>query len=180
MPEKFSHPLWKFGKVELVTHGGFFFLCPAMFLSFPSLKNVCPFIILVCYDMLLYSRCMYECNFVKHMLVYMSNGICGENREGGDWRGCFFKEFLFGSLAGKQHKPGHSSVFACHNNALGDCQVKYHLHTKHKSGRRYMWWLISHLAPDRACGWGFWHLSESRGNTTSRSTWRQSRLRSGC
>ena len=46
---------------------------------------VCPFIILVCfYDMLLYSGCMYECNCIKHMHVYMSNGICSENREGGD------------------------------------------------------------------------------------------------
>lgn len=84
MPEKFSLPLWKFGKVELVTHSVVFFFF-AMFLSFPSLKNVCPFIILVCfYDMLLYSGCMYECNCIKHMHVYMSNGICSENREGGD------------------------------------------------------------------------------------------------
>lgn len=28
-----------------------------------------------------------------------------------------FLEFLFGSMAGKQHKPGRSSAFACHNNA---------------------------------------------------------------
>ena len=68
MPEKFSLPLWTLGKVELVTHSVYLFIFFAMFLSFPFLKNVCPFIILVWfYDMLMYSGCMYECNFIKHM-----------------------------------------------------------------------------------------------------------------
>ena len=119
MSEKLSLPLWEFGKVELVTHSVFFlFFCFffPMLLSFPSLKNVCPFIILVCfYDTLLYSGCMYECNFIKHMHVYISNGICSENRK--ETEEDAFLEFLFGSVAGKQHKPGRSSAFACHNNA---------------------------------------------------------------
>lgn len=53
------------------------------------------------------------------MHVNMSNGICSENR-GETEEDAFFEESLFGSLAGKQHKPGHSSAFACRNNVLRD------------------------------------------------------------
>lgn len=101
-----------------------------------------------CMNVTLLNTCLYI-----WVMVFVS-----ENREGGTRRGCFLKSFY---LAPWQESSINLDIQVYLLAIIMHWViVRWNTHhTKHKSGRRYMWWLISHLAPDRACGWGFWHLS---------------------